>query len=365
MVTLLIPTMNRSDFLIRLLRYYKDVGFQGCICIGDSSNPMHIERTKKAIGAFQGRLNIVYREYPLLNDYECRRQLLEFVSTPYVAYVADDDFLVPTGLELCARFLDKNPDYSAAHGVAVGMHLKSNGAYGQAERTGRYRQPVIEGNSASQRLLEHLNNYTVTLFSVHRVDAWRAMDKDIALLADKGFGSELLPCCLSVIQGKVKGLDCLYLVRQDHVQRYFLSDTFDWITGPNWFPSYQTFHNFLLEVLVRQDGISVNEARAVVKQAFWTYLTICLSKEWQNKYGQSCTSSPQRWRQIVRTIPGAQRIWRLLYSLKPKKEDPFSLPALLRPSSPYHADFMPIYRAVTTPPAGADLQIINSTKETL
>ena len=56
MISLLIPTMNRSDFLIRLLRYYRALGFQGCICIGDSSDAVHVERTKKAIQELQDKL---------------------------------------------------------------------------------------------------------------------------------------------------------------------------------------------------------------------------------------------------------------------------------------------------------------------
>ena len=114
MMTLIVPTMNRSDFLVRQLGYYRDVGFQGCICIGDSSDTVHVERTKRALKAFQGKLNIVYREYPHLNDAECLKQLLDLVVTPYAAFVADDDFLVPAALEQCARFLDNHPDYSAA-----------------------------------------------------------------------------------------------------------------------------------------------------------------------------------------------------------------------------------------------------------
>lgn len=350
MITLLIPTMNRSDFLIRLLHYYGDLGFQGCICIGDSSDTVHVERTRKVIKVLQGKLSIVYREYPRLNDARCLQQLLDFVSTPYAAYVADDDFLTPAALEQCARFLDGHPDYSAAHGVAALISLQSSGAYGQVVGASRYRQLVIEAESASQRLLNYLSNYWVALFSVHRIESWRVMYRDISLLEDRSFGGELLPCCLSVIQGKVKELDCFYLVRQGHEQRYLLPDTYDWITSPNWLPSHQVFRDSLAEELVRQDGISMDEARDVVKQAFWSYLAKGLNKKWQSRYSQASADARNRWRQAARAIPGARRIWRLLYSLKPKAHDEFSLPALLDPSSPYHADFMPIYRAVTTPP---------------
>ena len=354
MVTLLVPTMNRSGFLIRLLRYYRDLGFQGCICIGDSSNTEHVERTKTVIAELQGKVNIVYRECPRLNIAETLKHLLDFVSTPYAALVADDDFLVPAALEQCALFLDRHPDYSAAHGVGAVLNLQSSGAYGEVTWAGHYRQPVIEGENASQRLLDHLSNYSVSLFSVHRVESWRLMYRDVSLLADKAFALELLPCCLSAIQGKVKELVCFYLVRQVHEQRYLLPDVFDWLTSPDWLPSYQVFRDCLIEELVRQDGISMDEAQEVVKQALWSYLAKCLNRQWRSRYGQASAGGRTRFRQVARAIPGARRVWHTLRSLRPKKHDEFSLPALLRPSSPYHADFMPIYRAITTPPADLD-----------
>ncbi|WP_255542310.1 hypothetical protein [Azospirillum sp. INR13] len=36
-ITILIPTMNRPDYLQRALAYYREAGFDGCILIGDSS----------------------------------------------------------------------------------------------------------------------------------------------------------------------------------------------------------------------------------------------------------------------------------------------------------------------------------------
>lgn len=341
MITLLIPTMNRSDFLIRQLNYYRDIVFRGHICIGDSSNTKHIERNKRAIKALQGNLNIVYQEYPHLNNAECVQRLLDFVSTSYAALVPDDDFLVPAALEQCALFLDKHPDYSAAHGMGVVVRLQSSGAYGKVRWVCRYRQPVIEGEKASQRLLSHLSNYSVTLFSVHRVESWRMMYRDISLLTDRTFAMELLPCCLSVLQGKVKELDCLYLVRQSHGQRYLLPNQHDWINSPNWSSSYQVFCHCLARELARQDRVSMDKAEEVVKQAFQSYLA-----HW--------SSTSNRLREAIQAFPGTHQVWHTLQSLNLRRRDGISLAALLHPSSSYHADFMPVYRAVTAVSASTE-----------
>lgn len=345
MITLLVPTMNRSDFLIRLLRYYDEVGFEGCICIGDSSSPEHVVRTKRVIEALRGKLNIVYQEYPGINVTVCVKRLLNFVSTPYAAINPDDDFLVPSALNQCAKFLGEHPDYAAAHGMGIAIGLDSGGLYGRIAKCNYYRQPLIEAESASQRLDDHLSNYSVTLFSVHRIESWRAMFRDVHLLKDRWFGSELLLCCKSIILGKSKELDCLYLVRQMHVQRYLLPDTYDWITSPEWYSSYLVFRDDLTEALALQDNISIEKAQKVVKQAFWSFLDICLSQQ-----SGSWRGSRKHWRQVAGAIPGVRRIWQLLHFLRPKHHSELSFLALLRQSSPYHTDFMPVHKALTTPP---------------
>ena len=186
------------------------------------------------------------------------------------------------------------------------------------------------------------------VFSLHRVESWRAMYKDISLLEDKkSFAGELLPSCLSVVQGKVKELDCFYLARQVHNERYLLPHAFDWITNPTWLPSYQAFHDCLSTELAREDKISMEEAKEVVTQAFWSYLAQSIIMQWQALHGKAGHS---RLRRVIRAIPSVRRGWRIVRSLNPNGSGRLLLPGLLRPSSPYHADFMPIYHAACTPP---------------
>ena len=364
--------MNRPDFLLRQLRYYRDLRFQGTICIGDSSNPFHVERTKKSIEGFQGDIDIVYREFLHHNVVECVQQLLDLITTPYAIWISDDDFLVPSSLDQCVRFLNSHPDYSAAHGAAMLINAKSNAAHGRVKSAGHFRQPEIEGDSASQRLTSLLRNYAVTHYSVHRTETWRSMYKNASLMADwKAFGGELLQCCISAIEGRIKELDCLTLVRQVYDARdaspetnddlageaqapvnmsaSVTPDSFDWVTGEDWLPSYEIFRDCLSEELARQDRISLGKAREVVKQAFWPYLGQSLSLNWTAHHGQATSGSRRHLRSAVRAVPGTRLAWRTLRSFLPGANNEWSLQALLRPSSPYHADFMPIYRAVTSP----------------
>lgn len=346
-LSLLLPTMNRSDFLIRLLNYYRSVGFQGYLCIGDSSNAEHLLAAKKAIETLQGKLNIYYREYPDTNNARCLQQLNELAPTDYCALIADDDYLVPDALEKCISFLDNHPDYSAAHGQGIAVRLQPSGVHGQVASIVRYQQTVSEGETASRRIIDLLGDYQVALFSVHRTGTWRKMYQDITSLTDIRF-TELLPGCLSVVYGKVKELDCFYLVRQSHDRRYMLPGKTEWMARPDYLSSYQVFFDCITRELARQDGISIDKAKALIEQAFLLYLA-SLVEPWQDRLGIP------RLMKAATVIPGARQVWRasqrVLRAFRLAGRDEISLKTLLDASSPDYADFAPIYRSMTGMPA--------------
>ncbi len=347
MISLLIPTLNRSQLLIKLLGYYAEVGFQGTICIGDSSDDEHVRRTKEAIKTFQSKLDIIYREYPLLHDAACVQKLLDLVTTPYAAYIADDDFFVPSALDQCASFLENQPEYSAAHGLGALLVVQKNGGVRNA---GHYKQQVTEADTASQRLIDHLANYSATVFSLHRTESLRAMYQRVHTIPDRGFAGEMLPTCMTVVLGRVKYLDCFYLVRLAHDQRHFLPGQFDWITKPQWVPSYEIFLDQVGEELARRDGMSKPEGMEVVKQAFSGFLIKGMVHQWNQRYLSAGAQPRSRWREMARRAPVLRRVWQQGRSYLPNEDHRLSLPALLRPTSRYHADFMPVYRAVTASP---------------
>ncbi|MBU2250973.1 MAG: TIGR00180 family glycosyltransferase, partial [Candidatus Omnitrophica bacterium] len=204
MITLMIPTMDRSDFLIRLLQYYADTDYPYSICIGDSSDQTHLERTKEFIKSLDGKLNIRHLEYPNLSISMCLKALVDKLDTPYAAIILDDDFIITKTLEKCIDFLESNPEYSAAHGSALVFSLKNSGVYGEFLNIGRYPQRAVEESTASERLIGHLNNYSVTVFSVQRTETWKKLYQNVKQLSERAFMEELLPCCLSVVHGKIK-----------------------------------------------------------------------------------------------------------------------------------------------------------------
>jgi len=367
MLSLCIQTKNRPEFLIRLLTYYYDLGFPGPIFIGDLSNHReHLDRVKEAVRGFSGRLDILDTEYPDASGDGCNRQLLDLVSTPYVAFVSDDDFVVPSALHRCVQFLENCPGYSSAHGLATLFQVEANAAYGAVKDAGHYRQPVFAAATASQRLTSLLSNYSVPLFSVHRAETWRAMYRNTFLIQEwRHFGAELLPCCISAIKGSAKQLDCLQMARQVRDATYDPLGGVDnsggdgqaainasashlkglaWLASKNWLPSYEIFRNLVADELAREDGISQGQAQDVVTQAFQMYLANMLSE----KSGLRTCGSRERLLRTARAMPLVRWAWRNVTPFMSGDRCQMPITALLRRSSPYHTDFMPIYQAITS-----------------
>ncbi|GAB2182046.1 hypothetical protein DLREEDagrD3_22690 [Denitratisoma sp. agr-D3] len=344
-LSIIIPTMNRPDLLLRLLGYYFAVGFDGCILVGDSSSEALFMQASRDMEKFRGRLHIHHVHLPGRSVAAAVMEMNAHVATHYVCLVADDDFIVPAGAEQCIAYLDGNPDYVAAHGVGI-LIASTSGRADEITGASAYPQTVREESGAAQRLLAHLAHYRVVLFSVHRVATWRRMFAQTPIpalapgLGDKTFADELLPCCLSVAMGKVKEVDGLYLVRQVHDERYLLPNWFAWINTASWQGSYQYFRDQLADVLQAQDGVSAESARSSVDEAFRRYISAMAAADHQ---------VPSQIRAYARQVRVMRWLWGSLQRMRERVTGGrvVSLQSLQWPRSLYHADFLPVYRAVT------------------
>src|SRR3989338_10914369 len=110
MITLCIPTKDRSAFLARVLWYYARTRFRHHILVGDSSGPGEAQRNQRAAALLKGQLDVEYLAYPCLSSCAVMEQMGPVITTPYCAYIADDDFLCPGGMERCVEFLERHPE---------------------------------------------------------------------------------------------------------------------------------------------------------------------------------------------------------------------------------------------------------------
>lgn len=359
-LTVIIPTRNRPVFLNRLMKYYRNLVSKHRLIIADSSDTESFEEAKHCLASLVRDYPIDHLEFPSGIPFELKlQQAYDRVDTPFVVTGSDDDFHIPKALQSAVTFLQSHNDYSVVHGDAALFSLSSAGAYGRIHSVGRYDQRSIEGLTGAKRLLDNLGQYSTNWYSVQRT---KHLQESYAKVAASGWDSrftELAASCLSIIKGKAKKLDCLFMVRQAHtgmtsVQENSVSDMFDWVSDPAWSIQYQKMRDCLAEELAAQDHISEDLARGFVKKAFWSFTAIGLKSKWASTYREESSELHSRLRRIAVRIPALRRAQRQVRSFLPGEENEVSLPALLRPGSKHHSDFMPIYRAITEVPSKID-----------
>ena len=371
-LTVVVTTYNRYPHLSRLLRYAESVGLPWTLHVLDSSSYALAdeELTRRLAG---GRIqHVVYA--PSTQSMDKLRDGLNRVGSTYVVVWNDDDFLVPRALAEGIAWLEAHPEYSVAHGPSA--LFVTERMHGRTELGCMpYLQRPITDDTAARRLRSYLGCQTVLNSSVHRT---ASLVRNVALCCSHRFGytwAELALGGLAVIEGQAAHLDRLYLLKEGHEgpDTWILSlineipqdqagwreptrriDAFEWVADPGFAETYAKFRDCLASVLAEQDRISLDEARRVVKEAFWRYVAKVLADKWPGRRAKEPAGMSARVRTLAHQVPGLRSAWRAVSRFIPPATGVMSLRALLHPASSYHADFMPIYRAITASDAAQE-----------
>lgn len=351
MLTLVIPTRNRPYFLGRLLGYYALVGCPYPILIGDSSDGDCLAEVQRLEKTYSARCQVLFNYYPhdptLGPGGETTKlmvKLLEQVKTPYVIFNQDDDLFVPKALEKCVAFLETHSDYSLAHGVALRMDIENGGPFGRILGTSEYPHRSYDFPKAEDRYLFYMMGRGGNAqFSVKRtpncLEGWHLAYQ---LKLDNYF-EEHFNNALAAIQGKFKKIEGLYLIRQTHpamISR--VKDFFDWVIDPSFSKNYHDFSKILSGALAKKDHIKEEEAFEIIRKGFWFDLANTLERKWKSKYIQKSFKLEVK-KCIKNSKINAVRM--RIRSFLPSGQ--LTLPALLRSSSPFHSDFLPLYKTIS------------------
>jgi glycosyltransferase domain-containing protein len=254
-LTIVVPTLDRPEFIERMMSFYRRVDSDIHILIGDSSA--------------EGSDWPQYVDCRGLNDRQALIKLSTLVTTPYVAYMGDDDFLLPSGLRACVDYLEAHPDHVAAGGESYAFNVRRDEARGEMKWVGGYALPCLLQDTAQDRLMAHFRDYRVTLFCVQRTAAWRRAWEEAASIEDRSFGAELLPAAIPVALGKVATLPRPYLLRQSgNAKRVKLPSMADWIRSPGWQAGMANFRDIVAGVVAEVDGTEYELARQFVMREF-------------------------------------------------------------------------------------------------
>lgn len=364
MFSLVVPTRNRPAYLERLLRYYAGQRSTAPMWIADSSDPAALEANRRVItSARAAGLVISHEVHPVeIAMYDKIHRGLARVETPFVALVGDDDFIVPAGARAAAAHLAAHPEVAICHGRAAVFTLGMVDARGASIplHVQTYRQRAVRGRTPASRLARHLGRYATTMYSMHRTaDLVANMAACRDHVEDFQFG-ELLPSCLSVVQGEVAKLDVLYMVRE-HLVFSEGRKTGGWGTmraRPYFDARYGRFRRRLADELVTRAGHTPRAAAAIVDALF---LRVYLGYE---LYGRAAQRMARNALDAVRLAPtvvaeaglGAalraprDAYWSIAARHPRPSTDPLRLERLLDPANADAAAFRPIYDLVMENP---------------
>lgn len=194
MLTVIIPTYNRYHYLKRLLKYF--CGNNLNVIIGDSSEIQEEFNLKMD-------LKISYLKLP--SDYTVHQKvhrLLQDVGTQYCVICADDDFIVPSAMERCRDFLERNADYSVCQGL---FYLKNKNKWIPLYHTAR---SLTE--DTNERLVYYLFHYFPVYYGLYRTDTLRLMFNEALKLTKDIVLSEFILAQTAVRLGRVRVLPIFY-----------------------------------------------------------------------------------------------------------------------------------------------------------
>ncbi len=343
LVEIVIPTHNRTDFLKRVLDYYAKTGTQFNFIIADSSSPKNKLYNRKLIKSYP-TLKISYIDsFPEnLEQHVKFSQMVKFIKLKYCVFCPDDDFIVPSGIKECVKFLEKNPDYSAAHGTYLGFYL-FKGVLGNKSFwwNFRYSNSSITAERAGRRVFSYLCNLNLVMWAVRRTNLVKSCYKELSRVKFDPFlllmYGELLPDTLTVLFGKVKRLKTLYAARQ-----YFFSIATNYVTlndavnTTEYQTEYAKFRSSLVKNLIKLDNLSRGQAIQTIDLAMERYLKYSYQEYLVNKVNRT-----------FRYFPLIQKILRLFQAIYLFSKDKTNqLGKVDQPSSKYFNDFEVIRQIV-------------------
>lgn len=374
MITLCIPTYNRPHYLGRILQYYRKLNFPYPIIVADSSSGQCRRANKQLVAEVSNGLKITYKEYDSVLPV-CAKiaQALSNSGSEFACICADDDFIIPDSISQCVGFLKAHPNFSIAHGSVV-MALFLPQTYGTGPETlNAYTYAQLGTKDADDlvsRLMSCFENGGSSFYSVYRrtnlINNLEVIDKN----TNYPHFAELLLDTLNCVQGKVKCLDILFMVRQFTPERESAKVTswVDLIHSDHFDREYDLFSKYLSRELVRK-GIPEAASKKTVDCGFHEYTHVNLLNVRKNRW-QTMPSQLMRggWHflKILFHHEWPDKILRIRHFIANPVEsrlqsrcddDNFSVKKMMDMQSAHYAAFSVVYEYLVKYPKGIDAGI--------
>jgi glycosyltransferase domain-containing protein len=351
MISILIPTLNRPEFVIRYIDYLRFSNFKGELLIGDSSNNENYDLTHNYIVNNNFSFKILQKNYPGKMHFEVIRDLLPYISMPYSIYMCDDDFLVINTLEKCAEFLSKNLEYSAVGGKGIMCNTNYINGIFEIQQVYEISFYNLLDDSPLERLEKLTRKYNVIAYSLVRTEDFIQKWPISIEFNEKELSIELLPCFVSAIQGKILFLDDLFIIRTNHEKRILLQKRFNIFLDSNWRSSFIFTINYLLRILKNYKLTNLDSE--IISENLFNSISFYYIRSINNKYKKALTKKTNKLHIFFTenyVYKYCVKIYNYLYYKLHSnfKIDDFSLKMMLKEKSKHHIHFMKFYKIINT-----------------
>lgn len=207
-VTVGIFTYQRPNLLNRQLNFFKEIGCEHRVIILDGSNDKNAIQQNKTLA-------LQYKAEHLQHPSMQQRHLLFFekVDTPFVAWGADDDLILPSFYSKGARFLEEHSEYSVVTGQLYTLHyLSENPSRGYFLRNFLGNSYNIHRGDFVERIVRKDQSYAhgcpPTFYGVRRYENVKMFNKYVLELKLHS-SAERLENITNLLHGGMRVIDTL------------------------------------------------------------------------------------------------------------------------------------------------------------
>lgn len=207
-LTLVVPTYNRHDHLVRLLNYYvrQKVGFS--VLVLDSSEQSIAERNV----AFVQRCGDRFRYERFSSSVPVAEKLMQGIArvqTGYCALCADDDLVFVDGLRQAQEYLHAHAECVCVDGIYLNFLRLGSDLHVRIE----YASEGIEPSHPCARVFRLFQRYESLFYGVFRTRDLSHMFSGISRIPTLHY-QELFQATTALLIGKSHRLDKMYAGRQ-------------------------------------------------------------------------------------------------------------------------------------------------------
>jgi len=212
-LSIIIPTYNRHNFLIRTLKYWANKKIIIHVLDG-SMKPL----AKDILISLSNNINYHHLPIGLLERISYSQNI---IKTKYVALLSDDEFYLTSSLKKFISILEINKDLACCSGVTLAYNYDKN----KKEVNGFYlytyppfnecKKLNLMQNNPFERLKYHMENYIpIATYNVTRSEYFKKIVNLIGLKEYKAYASWEIQFEIAMsLFGKIKFIPVIYWIR--------------------------------------------------------------------------------------------------------------------------------------------------------